>query len=287
MALWACPSFYLEALIKVLRHRIRYDPGDEFNLFFLTDFHLGHALCNEDLLKNDIAEIGEDPKALWIGGGDYAEFINRGDKRHRESSLASWLHGKDDIIAAQEQRLLEYLLPIKDKCLGLVVGTHEAQILDRSERDVYSSLVNSLTGKDRHIRLGVQGFIVLMWDLDKKNRWKTTLFVHHGSGGGLLPGGHALTLGRLPTWFEFDIALIGHRHTRQWVPNTITGPNTKSTGVKQREQAMLFGGTYLESIAMDNSEAESYAEYKMLPPKAAGGVRIKFKPSKQQYKITF
>jgi hypothetical protein len=273
------------ARIKVLKHRIRYEISDEFRIYFITDPHIGSFFCDEDLLKADVKKIAEDPNAYWIGGGDYAEFINRSDKRHRESTLAPWLHGKDDISELQIKRIAKIVEPIRDKCLGLCKGNHEDFILDRYERDVYAHIVEMTTSPDRQIRLGWGGFVVIFWDDGSKARWKTTIFAHHGSGGGLLPGGHALTLGRLPTWYDFDIAMLGHRHIKQWVPNTKTRPSARGDHLEQQEQHMFFGGTYHKSVDLEKGDIESYAEGKLLPPKAVGGVVTKIHPHNQEYKI--
>jgi len=267
-----------ENRLKVIRHNVPYEPGEEFTLHFLTDLHVGSAFCDESLLDSDVNKIVKNPKALWIGGGDYGDFINRSDKRHRESEIAPWIHGVDDVVGIQEKYILDKLSPIKDKCLGLAKGNHEDDILDRYERDVYGSLVNAFTAESRKVRLGVGGFVVVCWQTLNKTRWTTTIFVHHGSGGGLLPGGHALTLGRLPTWYDFDVALLGHRHVKQWVPNLITMPNVRATGLDKREQHMLFGGTYLDTAV----EGEPYSERKLLPPKGVGGIQIKFYPSSKE-----
>lgn len=233
------------------------------------------------MFKTDVKSIQSDPLALWIGGGDYCRFINRKDRRHRESELAKWLHGKDDITGLQERSFIEEVSPIKEKCLGLAKGNHEDDILAWYERDVYASIVNSLTSPDRHVRLDVGGFVVIYWQTNGKTRWRMVVFAHHGAGGGLLEGGHALMLGRLPKWYDFDIALLGHRHIKQWVPNVVAGPNAPATGFIKKEQHMLFGGTYLDSVC-NNDQEESYAERKMLPPKGVGVVRLRICPASQQ-----
>ncbi|OGC94087.1 MAG: hypothetical protein A2W25_11940 [candidate division Zixibacteria bacterium RBG_16_53_22] len=258
---------------------------DVFTLYYLTDLHIGNALCDEKLLKEDVACIADDPKAIWIGGGDYADFINRADRRHRESSLAAWLYGKDDIAQEQIKYLENLLSPILDKCLGLCRGNHEDDILSKSERDVYSAIVNMVARPNRPVRLGYGGWVVLLWEDGKKTRWHTTIFCHHGSGGGILPGGDALTLGRLPTWYDFDIAILGHRHTKHWLPNTITGPTFTASKLQQREQAMLFGGTYLGGIDLEGTDLESYAEARLLPPRSVGGIKIQFMPAQKTFKI--
>lgn len=270
--------------MNIVTHRVEFNPGDVFTLYHITDTHLGSALCDERLLKNDLKAIQDDGNALWGHGGDICEFINRGDPRHRESSMASWLHGKDDIAKVQMDEAVKMFSPISDKCLWLCKGNHEDFILDRYERDVYASMVDAITAPGRRVRLGIQGFVVLLWIQSGKTRWKTTIYTHHGHGGGLLPGGDALSLGRLPTWFNFDIAFVGHRHRKHWLPNTITEPNHRGTSVVTREQYMIMSGSYMNSFD-PNGDVESYAELRGLPPKALGCIKVKFYPSSQRFEL--
>ena len=125
------------------------------------------------MFEADVEAIHNDPMARWIGGGDYARFINRRDRRHRESELASWLHGENDITGLQEKTFIERILPIRDKCLGLAKGNHEDDILSYGERDVYSSIVNAVTAPDRPVRLDVGGFVVVHWKKNNKRSRNT------------------------------------------------------------------------------------------------------------------
>lgn len=228
-----------------------------------------------------MAKIASDEKTYWIGGGDYCRHINRKDRRHRESELANWLHGVDDLSGTQQRSVVERLEPIKDRCLGLCKGNHEDDILAYNERDVYGGMCNTLMAPERSVRLDVGGFVVIRWRCSDRVRWTMTVFAHHGHGGGLLEGGHALMLGRLSKWYEFDIALVGHRHVKHWVGNTRAYPNATATKFLKKQQHALLGGTYLDSVANERGE-ESYAERKLLPPSGVGVVKVRIRPGTQE-----
>ena len=151
--------------------------ADTFRIVPLGDVHLGNAACDEKLFKAAIDSIAADDNAYWIGMGDYADWINRKDPRHRESRLAPWLHGRDDLAMHQRQRVVETFQPIRDKCLALVKGNHEDTILKHSEVDVYYRLVEEMkTSTDHQLALGVQGFLVLVLNRggEHKNRRQVT-----------------------------------------------------------------------------------------------------------------
>jgi len=263
--------------------------ADTFRVYFLTDWHVGTVFCDEDKLRSDIQAIANDPKAYFIGGGDFGEFINRSDKRHRESNLAPWLYGEDDIAKRQVERIVELMQPIKHKCLALVKGNHEDAIVEKYERDVYSAIVDEVTQPDKPVRLGYGGFLVIRWRYMDREKgagdvWTTVGFIHHGAGGGLLPGGHALTLGRLPTWYNFDFALLGHRHVRQVVTNEQWQPSPRANKIVCRRQVMAFGGSYMKGFD-EKLDTEGYAERKMLPPRGTGSIILEFRPAEREIRV--
>ena len=268
--------------MRVIERTIEYhSTTDVVTITPLGDLHLGNAACDERLVKRVVQQIADDPLGYWIGGGDYCDFINRKDWRYRETATASWLHGVDDLAKRQIERARDELEPIRDKCLGLVRGNHEGEILKRYERDVYSALVDAL--KPSHnvpIRLGVQGFIRLRLTCVSSGdvRYNTQTFViycHHGYGGGRLEGGHALALGRVFKTYNCDIALMWHRHKRHVIDQVQLQPAKRGDKIKERYQVAAFCGAFLQSY----SEDEVYAEEKQLPPGPLGPPQVVLHPA--------
>ncbi len=262
---------------------------DAFRIYHLTDWHLGSAFCDEKLLREDIERVASDENGFWIGGGDYADFINRSDKRHRESTLAKWLWGKDDLVEAQINRIIEYMQPIRDKCLGLVNGNHEDTILHRYERDVYQAIVERATSNGAHVRLGYKGFIVIRWRYGEREHraprdvWSTNIFVHHGHGGGILEGGDALMLGRVAKWYDCDVAFIGHRHRQAHVMNVHIGPSARAKEIVEMKQLSILSPGYLKSFGRGN--AEMYAEKLLSGARPRGCSVVEFVPSERKLKL--
>jgi len=214
-------------------------------------------------------------------------FGNAKDPRYRETAIASWLHGVDDLAARQIQKTKDELELIKDSCLGLVKGTHELSILKRYERDVYANLVDTL--KPNHnvpIRLGIQGFIRLRIRRISEsgiegNTWTVVIYCHHGVGGGILEGGHALALGRLFKSYNCDIGLMWHRHRRHVLDQVQLQPASRGSRIKERYQVAAFCGAFLKSY----SEDEVYAEEKHLPPQPIGPVQIILHPATEKIAV--
>ena len=225
--------------------------------------------------------------AVFVTGN--CDYINRKDRRHKETSLASYLHGIDDIARMQRDRVISILEPIKDKCLGLLRGNHEGDFLKYYEVDIYASMVDRLRIDHKaKIMLGIQGFIILRLSRRSKGAkramgesWPIKIYCHHGYGGGRLEGGHALALGRMFKDYNCDIGLMGHRHVKQVLPRVQTTV-TRDGRVYDRYQVGAFCGSFLKSY----SEAEVYAEEKGLPALPLGPIRIRLWPAQRKIEVT-
>lgn len=272
--------------MRTLDHNIYYGSrSDTCRLYDLTDLHIGARACAEDLLQADVDTIAADPSAYWIGGGDFLDCIARkGDRRYNESTLAKWLRGKDDVIGMQRDRVVEILAPIAKKCVGLICGNHERAALDYTDRDIYWEIVTLLSKaanvEPQSLALGVQGFVNLHFRRGTPDSygggWKMTVYAHHGYGGGRMPGGHALTLGRALGDYDADLFFFGHRHVRQFVDKIIVAPH-----FKQRLKIALYVSSYLNCYVKPSSEdklTDTYAEQYGLPPQHLGTVPVVVKP---------
>ena len=276
----------VRAIIRVIEYPHR---GDHIDITPLYDLHVGNAACDEVLLRQIVKKIQSEKNHYWIGGGDMADYINRKDRRHRETALASWLHGVDDLARMQRDRVISILEPIKDKCLGLLRGNHESDFLRYYEVDIYASMVDRLRIDHKtKIMLGIQGFIILRMMRKSKgaktakgDSWPIRIYCHHGYGGGRLEGGHALTLGRMFKDYDCDIGLMGHRHVKQVLPRTQTSV-TRSGRIFDRYQVGAFCGSFLKSY----SEDEVYAEERGLPALPLGPIRLRLWPTQRRIEVT-
>ena len=274
--------------MRVITHSIRHaSRADMIRITPLGDMHLGNALCDEKLLAETVAEIEADPLHYWGGIGDYGEFINRSDRRHRESHLAPWLHGVDDLSSAQIDKIVEILEPIKDKCLWLVRGNHEDLIHKKYEHDVYAELCRKLGAcAERPLELGYRGFVRVRMHrgTTRGATYTVVIYVHHGYGGGRLEGAKALKLGRLPKSYYADIYLYGHSHVNLAQPGHVVGPATRGNKLVGRDIWQLMTGSFLRSYDVEG-KLEVYAEEKDLPPTAIGAPEIQITPDKKRIRV--
>lgn len=282
--------------MKCFTKRIPYQSrSDVIKIYPLGDLHLGHRLTREDLFQEIVAQIAKDPLSFWIGMGDMLEAITRKDLRHLESHYAEWLWGEDDVIKAQQARLLELLNPIAPKCLGYILGNHEESLLRREGRDTYYVITEWLVskGSEPPITLGTQGFVRLRLQrrrltmpFKKKSyaSWTVILQASHGHGGGRLPGSAALKLGRLATTYDADIFLMGHLHRKQLIQAQRVGMKTGSDDLETRNIYALVTGSFLPGFDIEQ-QTEVYSEIKGFPPQPLGCPIIEIKPDKHSVRV--
>lgn len=259
-----------------------------FTLYHLTDVHLGHMGCDERLLMATVDEIANNDFAYWGAGGDMIDAITRvGDPRYRESTMAPWMHGHNDIITCSIDRLRETLKPIAHKCLYSLKGNHEDALLQHQSNDAYARITKHLAddgGKSiKDLALGWEGFVTLTLRRGTPEAyggsWKMTLYVHHGAGGDRKAGGHALRLEELLLTYDADLIMVGHRHVQQVVAKQTVGPS--GHGVKIRQRVGMFCPSLLKSYLPEDEAGwprDNYPQAKQLPPTEVGVAQVEIKP---------
>ena len=129
------------------------------------------------------------------------------------------------------------------------------------------------------LALGYQGFVRLIFE-QSGHRDMVTVYCHHGYGGGRLPGGDALALGRVLGDYECDLALMGHRHTFHNLEKTVISMD-RAGKLQQKTRHAAFVGSYLGAYihpSTENKPVDTYAEAIGLPPKRTGTTRILIQP---------
>jgi len=258
--------------------------ADEFHLYPISDPHIGAAACDEDKLSALVSTIAADDRAYWLGGGDYCDFINRGDmKRFDPAALASWLTVADlaDLARAERDHFLDITQPIAGKCLGLVEGNHERTILSHYERDVYSEIVTATKerGKfasDHQLAFGYSGYLDLnFYRSDGKSAGtKILVSVHHGYVGGRLAGAKALNMQRWLWTHHCDLALFGHSHNTEIQIESVEFVDGKGN-IRYQNRIGAFMGTFLRSGINDVDTYSSRAGYAPMP---VSYLEITFRP---------
>lgn len=241
--------------------------GDEWRLYPLGDVHLGNAGCDEAQFRAAVRAIEQDDQALWVGMGDYADFINVSDPRFSSDSLASWVKMPHlaDLAGAQAERFLDIVAPIAGKCLGLIEGNHERSIQKHYERSIYSEVVSGVKARagfdaGHNLAFGYSGWLVMRYyrSEDKQRCSVVKVNMHHGAGGGRLAGGKALNMQRWLWTHDADLVIFGHSHNSAAQVEAVE--SVSGERVVQTRRIGIYSGTFLDGA--------HYAEEKAYLPMA-------------------
>lgn len=271
--------------MKVVTRHIHVDSRkDEIKITPIGDVHIGGRDCDKKLLEQCVEKIASEDNHYWLGMGDFGEFINYRDKRFDPSELDDELKIKDlaDLAKCQSDMIARRLLPIKDKCLGLLSGNHEETIRLRHDQDIHWNLCNAMYSPENKwgmqsanaLDLGYSSIIrVRIFRSSKEaggNGGGNPLFIyaHHGSGGGRKSGSKINRLEDAALTFPYcHIYVMGHVHDRAaWLKPALHIAERSDT-IIQKWRAFGITGTFKKTYQQD---AMGYGEKLMLPATALG-----------------
>ena len=206
--------------MEIGRKTIEVKNKKPINIYFIGDIHEGNCNCNHKALKKAVDIIKDDPVGYWFGMGDYIEAITHfGDPRFDPKSISQEYAIKDlkDLPFKQTERVFNYLRPIQDKCLALLIGNHEESYIKRHSANVYDRFVDMFDtsaheeGKPPK-KLGYVGFYEINLE-NGSHRVVVGFALNHGvGGGGYLEGYPINKIHQVFKYMYSDINVMGHIH---------------------------------------------------------------------------
>jgi len=226
---------------------VRYSFEHPIKLYNLGDVHRGDPCHDNKLFKKVINEILEDPYARWVSIGD---LCNVALKTSVSSVYKSQnLQEEYDILTKKE------LVPIADKCLGLVTSNHHRRF-DKETGLSFDRLICESLGIPF---LGSLGCISIAC-----GRLVYYVALHHGVGGGKKRGSKANNLFDFSTIMPCaDIYMEGHTHSPDYFTEKFHYIDRKRGTIRDYVAHFCVTGHY---ITWD----ESYAQDIKLNPKPKG-----------------
>jgi len=216
--------------------------------------------------------VHQTPNAYIILGGD---LINNSTK----SSVGSpW----DDTVRPREQktRMVEFLMPIKDKILCCVSGNHEARSLKDADDDPTYDIMTKLDLE----HLYRQNMCFMKVSLGQRRDDKTpiqsyTFAVTHGAGGGIYTGATVNRNERFGNVIDgLDCLVVGHTHK-----GTVSKP---SKIIIDRKNSSVTMSHYTVISMVSWMNFGGYAMKKMLlPAQVAEPQMLKLSMSRTHKKI--
>lgn len=265
--------------MEIIKHRIK---KDNINIYHLTDPHTGAENQRTKELKELVDVIDKDPIGYWVGGGDYIEAITMTDPRFSPGELQNKYKLKDlsDLPRKQMKEFFDIIKPIKDKCLGLLIGNHEEQYIRRNHFNVYDYLANELMGHPE-LKMGQNGYLLLT--LGKNATRNVKIFATHGEGLSTSPDDGAVMTSflRLVSDKVADIYFAGHVHRLLETSTTLIDIDSAGNLYKTKK-IYVIGGAWLDKYHIGTS---GYFESKRGYDTVSGYVKVNVSTSNHDHRV--
>lgn len=267
---------------------------DRIRIWCLSDIHWMNKACAEGHVKRDIQTIADDPHSFWVGGGDYVDFIGYRDKRFDPDSVAEWVTVKDlgDLGKRGMTRVRDMFLPIKNKCLGLLIGNHEKRYeLATDHESLHHWLCEELGVRSleycalfdlvfvRSQRTRKPKLMAERPEYRSGSAVSVRVFVHHGAGYAQTPGGKLNRLVQFMKSFEADLFFCGHVHDHVARKEPTIGANSDCTKLMEHVRLGVVSGSYLKTYSQGTC---SYGEQRGYRPTSLGAATARIYPETRE-----
>ena len=185
---------------------------ESVELHIFADEHIGDENCDLPRLRERIKYVAEKENAFCVLNGDIIDNATR-------TSIGDCYSGETPM--EQMKAAMALFEPLKEKCICITQGNHEARTYRKEGIDLSYLLASQLGLSDRYSPTSV----ILFLRFGKHNRClkesngsgKTrkicySIFLLHGSGGGRKEGAKAIRLADMASIIDSDIYIHSHTH---------------------------------------------------------------------------
>jgi len=193
----------------------------DVQILVISDLHYGNPYCSVKHFARTVDFILNNDNCYCFLNGDLCESAIRTSKGDIFSQVGSPQSQRDQVI--------EWLLPIKDKILGMTTGNHEQRITNDTGIDISKDIAQTLNVPYRS-----EGMLFKLSFGDYNNSTKGKPFVFwsyisHGYGGARTKSAKAIKAERLATWIHADWYAMSHDHVVNIAPNVYLMPDNRGT----------------------------------------------------------
>jgi hypothetical protein len=248
----------------------------------LGDVHFGSANCDVALFDEVIAEIREDPYALWIGMGDMVEAVAPNDKRWQAGGVDDRIlsmANQDRIGDVFVEKMADKLRPIADKLLSYGDGNHEETFNTHYYTNLSVRILDAIGRPECYTGWAAGTEVVFN---ASGSRTALPIWHEHGWQAGRKDGAKVNNLDDLMGYIEgFRIYLYGHSHARLMKVKTKLTVDGSWRKLKAFDCYGAHTGSFLRTrqlaeLAGDGTltSASGYAERKGYPTTSLGPIRF-------------
>lgn len=149
--------------------------GNNFQLYVLSDVHIGDPHCDFETLEKIIEHIKNTPSMYVILLGD---ILNTALKTSKSDIYTETMN-----VAEAQKKAVELLYPIRDKILAMTPGNHENRVWREAGVDISLWLADKLGVTDKYRNEAIALNIKFGKDVDGKP-FHFNVFGQHGQYGG-------------------------------------------------------------------------------------------------------
>ena len=266
---------------------------DKIRIWNLADIHWMSKACAEKAFRRDLQTIIDDPYSFWVGGGDYCDFIGYDDKRFDPDCVADWITVKQlgDLGDVGKKQIRDLFMPIKHKCLGLVLGNHEKSYQRHTKHEAMHSWLCEELGVP-NLQYSALFDLVLCRTRCKAPKLlhhspgavsakSFRIFIHHGAGYATTPGGKLNKLVQFMQSFDADLYFCGHVHDQLARKEPAIGADATCTKLIERQRLGLISGSYLKTYCQG---VITYGEQRGYRPVSLGAAVAEITPETRTLK---
>ena len=193
----------------------------DLQVIVLSDLHYGNPYSSVKHCQRTVDYVYHNNCVCFING-DMCEVATRSSKGDVYTQRLTPQQQRDDVI--------DMLLPIKDKILGVTTGNHEQRIYNETGVDISKDIATALGVPYR-----AEGMLFKLSFGSGNNRMKDAPFVFwsyitHGYGGARTKSAKAVKAERTGTWIpQCDWVAMSHDHVVNVAPDVDFVPDNRGT----------------------------------------------------------
>lgn len=248
--------------------------NDPIPIYPFGDVHYNNPSFHDGKFNEFIYDAKQDPKARFIGMGDYIETFSDSE---RNGLLAAKLHESsshtiENMVQRSVDEFIEKISFMKGRIIGLLEGNHYFMFGTGISSTQY------MCEKLGCRYLGASAFVRLTLQYGKGHRRSCVdIFAHHGKGASRLVGGSLNTVAQMAECAHADIYIMGHDHRKSVGMGSRLELCYGFKCVNLREKRLLFirSGSFLRGYEPGRG---NYVSKKLLNPADLGYVKIMLYP---------
>ena len=255
-------------------------------LHALSDWQLESGSCDKKLIRDQIAEIVNDPSGgMWAFLGD----IEDDDRPSTRSKKAQAFADRPEVLDSESKKYLYYLdkeiipllLPLAKTrlgCIGVLAGHHwKALTRDLNSVQYICNRLTALSGKKVPYMGQMSAWVWLRFRGPNKQSLKKLLHIQHGEGGGQTLASALNKLELTSRGFEADALIRAHdcklvsaKFDRLYPKDTECDPV-----ILHKTVAMLNIGSATRGYVLGRGDPD-YVESAMMRPTSMGNGKLHF-----------